>query len=278
MSNAIEHRALSLKTTDNNSLFAQEWKPSHAPTQKPIIGIVHGLGEHSGRYGSVAEFFVQQGYHVVSYDHRGHGKTGGPMPSFDVLQNDILYLRDYATRQCQSPLILYGQSLGGALVLKHLSQNKLDGVAGAIASSPLLTPTHDPPRWKIFFGELLLPWLPKLQLAHGLKAQDLTHNTAIVEQFRRDPLVRRTVSIALGSSMLESGKALMASPPSYSVPLLLMHGSADEITSAESTKKFSTGLKSTHQLKIWDQLFHELHFETNAQEVLEFVHAFIKRL
>jgi alpha-beta hydrolase superfamily lysophospholipase len=279
MSNTIAHRTFSLPTSDQHSLFAQEWKPScsiHRDALKPTIGIVHGLGEHSGRYTPVAEFFAQHGYHVVSYDHRGHGKTGGHMPPFHILQNDIQCICDYARRNYQSPIILYGQSLGGALVLKYLAHQTTNEVTAAIASSPLFTPTHHPPRWKVFFGELLLPWLPKLQLAHGLKAQALTHDTNIVEQFRRDPLVRRKVSIALGYSMLESGKELLATPTSYSMPILLMHGSADQITSAEATKLFATKLDENCELKIWHDRFHELHFETNAPEVLEFVRSFIE--
>jgi alpha-beta hydrolase superfamily lysophospholipase len=279
MSNTIDHRVFSLQTADQHSLFAQEWKPSssiHQDTKKPIIGIVHGLGEHSGRYTSVAEFFTRHGYHVVSYDHRGHGKTGGYMPPFHILQNDIQCICDYARRNYQSPIILYGQSLGGALVLKYLAHQTKNEIAAAIASSPLLAPTHNPPRWKVIFGELLLPWLPKLQLAHGLKAQNLTRDTNFVEQFRRDPLVRRKVSIALGYSMLESGKELLATPTSYSIPILLMHGSADQITSAEATKIFATKLNKNCELKIWHDRLHELHFETNATEVLEFVRSYIE--
>lgn len=78
--------------------------------------------------------------------------------------------------------------------------------------------------------------------------------------------------------MLESGKELLSRPPTYSLPLLLMHGTADNITSAESTKSFSAQLKSTHELKIWDHLFHELHFETNAHEVLQYVRDYIEQI
>lgn len=286
MSNAISHRLFSLETPDKQLLFAQEWKPSRSLVQdspKPIIGIVHGLGEHSGRYASVANYFVKHGYHVVSYDHRGHGKTGGTMPKFETLQNDIQCLHDYANIKHQSPLILYGQSLGGTLVLKYLAkqsqitESPSNRITCAIASSPLLTPTHTPPRWKIFLGELLLPWLPKLQLAHGLKPHDLTHDTIIVEQFRQDPLVRRTVSIALGHSMLKAGEQLLMSPPDFHVPLLLMHGDIDPITSAQSTRAFAAQARIKEPLKIWNNLLHELHFEENATDVLEYVRAFIQK-
>lgn len=278
MSNTIKHREFSLPTSDQQTLFAQEWTPSDAisSTKQPTIGLVHGLGEHSGRYSSVASFFVKHGYRVIGYDHRGHGKTAGPMPSFEVLQNDIHSLCNYATETSQGPLVLYGQSLGGALVLKFLAENNTDNVAAAIVSSPLLTPTHAPPRLKVFFGELLLPWFPLVQLAHGLKPKDLTHDIAIVEQFRQDSLVRRTVSIALGYTMLESGRELLKSTHSYAIPMLLMHGSDDQITSAASTQHFAERHPNL-TLKLWDGLYHELHFERNATEILEFVRLHIER-
>ena len=277
MQNHIQHRSFTLETEDRTQLFAQEWKSSDSDRLNPVgvIGIVHGLGEHSGRYQSVAEYFVNHGYHVISYDHRGHGKTGGKMPAFDVLQNDIHALCHYAQRNFQLPLVLYGQSLGGALVLKYISGSVPSNLSCAIASSPLLTPTHSPPQWKVTLGQTLLPWIPYFRMAHGLKANDLTHNRAIVEQFQQDPLVGKKVSIALGSSMLQSGRELLERPPAYTIPLLLMHGSADNITSCESTRRFASQLSPNRQLKVWDQLFHELHFETNATEVLNFALAFI---
>ena len=197
------------------------------------------------------------------------------MPAFDVLQNDIHVLCHYAQRNFQLPLVLYGQSLGGALVLKYISGSVPSNLSCAIASSPLLTPTHSPPQWKVKLGQTLLPWIPYFRMAHGLKANDLTHNQAIVEQFQQDPLIGKKVSIALGASMLQSGRELLERPSTYTIPLLLMHGSADNITSCESTRRFAAQLSSNYQLKVWDQLFHELHFETNATEVLNFALAFI---
>jgi acylglycerol lipase len=277
MSNTIAHREFSLPTSDKQTLFAQEWTLSDtaSSTKQPTIGFVHGLGEHSGRYSSVAAFFVKHGYRVIGYDHRGHGKTAGPMPSFEILQNDIQSLCNYAKETSSGPMVLYGQSLGGALVLKFLAEKHTDKVTAAIVSSPLLTPTHAPPRLKVFFGELLLPWFPRLQLAHGLKPRDLTHDESVVEKFRRDPLVRRTVSIALGYTMLESGRKLLKSTHPYHIPMLLMHGSDDQITSAESTRQFAQH-RPHAALKIWDGLFHELHFENKASEILDFVRLFIE--
>lgn len=277
MKNHLQHRSFTLDTEDRTQLFAQEWKSnqSDCPIPVGVIGIVHGLGEHSGRYQSVAEYFVNHGYHVVSYDHRGHGKTGGKMPAFDVLQNDIHALCRYAENNHQLPLVLYGQSLGGALVLKFISGSVPNNLSCAVASSPLLTPTHSPPQWKVTLGQTLLPWIPYFRMAHGLKANDLTHDRAIVEQFLQDPLIGKKVSIALGASMLQSGRELLDRPPNYTIPLLLMHGSSDNITSCESTRRFAAQLSPNCQLKVWDQLFHELHFETNATEVLNFAAAFI---
>lgn len=283
MSHSIIHRTFSFPTNDGQTLFAQEWKlqGTEIPqSRKPILGIVHGLGEHSGRYPPVANYFVRHGFHVVSYDHRGHGQTGGKMPPFETLKNDIQYLCNYADRHDHAPLILYGQSLGAALVLKFLASSSPTKVANnnivcAIASSPLLVPTTNPPRWKIFVGERLLPFFPNLQLPHGLKAHDLTHDPQIVNQFRHDPLVSPTVSITLGHSMLASGRELLESLTPLPIPLLLMHGSEDRITSAKATEQLAAKLVEKCSLKIWDGLYHELHFEQNSPEVLDYVRSFI---
>jgi len=283
MPDSITQRTFSFPTIDGQTLFAQEWKlkgtePSQA--RKPILGIVHGLGEHSGRYPPVANYFVRHGFHVVSYDHRGHGKTKGKMLPFQTLKNDIQCLCNYAACNDHTPLILYGQSFGAALVLKFLADSSPASIADnnivcAIASSPLLVPTTDPPRWKILLGERLLPFFPNLRLPHGLKAHDLTHDPQIVNQFRHDPLVSPTVSIALGHSMLASGRELLESFTPPPIPLLLMHGSEDRITSAAATQKLAAKLNKSCRLRVWDGLYHELHYEKNASEVLDYARQFI---
>ncbi len=206
----MKHTEFSLSSHRGRSLFAQSWLPDEPP--QAVMGIVHGLGDHSGRYQAMARWLVQKGIGVFSYDQLGHGRTGGDMPHFETLVRDIEVLIDHLHR-FQAPRFLYGQSLGGGLVtyvaLKQRAQ--LDGV---IAASPLLKNHPRASRMEDFHWKSLGKFWPTLTLPTDLNPAHLTHDRVEVDNYRTDPLIRRRVSAALGISMLEAGRWSMARPRS----------------------------------------------------------------
>jgi alpha-beta hydrolase superfamily lysophospholipase len=259
--------------------FARAWMPEQTPWA--MVGLVHGLGDHSGRYAGVAQALVGAGIGVVGYDQRGHGLTGGPLPTFEVLLSDIDRMIAAMEALNDAPKFLYGASLGGGLVLNYAlhcqsqyvshSRHQKSRLQGAIASSPLLTPAFKPPAWKLMLARWLRNLWPSFTLASGIDPNDLSRDPLAVEQYRNDPQVHHRISAALGFSMLQAGQWALEHASELQCPVLLMHGTKDRITSHEASREFAAKAGANCTLKIWDGFFHDLHFEPERDQVLRFV-------
>ena len=182
-----------LESTTQSHLFVRTWD---CENPMAVIILVHGLGDHSGRFEPVAQWFCRANISVIGFDAQGHGKTGGSMPSFDVLANDLVRVIGYTRSQFSTPLLLFGQSLGGGLVLNH-GVSCTEPVDGIVAGSPLLRPAFQPPAWKLLIGRSLGKIWPTLTLSTGLNPQHLTSDPQEVERYLNDPLILRHVSAAL---------------------------------------------------------------------------------
>lgn len=260
-----------LSTSDGLSLHASGWSPPGDPVG--TIVLVHGLGEHSGRYDHVGEFFAAAGYEVVAYDQRGHGHSNGPRghaPSYarllDDLEGVLLGVQDGSERE--PPLFFYGHSLGGGLVLNYALRRQAK-LAGVIASSPLLLPAEKPPAWKVHTGKLLNRWWPTLGFTVGIDPAARSHNPQVAVDYAADPLTHGRVSARLGVEMLRESRWAVEHARGLAVPTLLMHGDADLVTSPEASRRFAAA--SGADLRVWPGKLHELHWENNRDEVLKCV-------
>lgn len=267
-STAINHRTFELG--DSQRLFAQSWMASSET--RGSIGIIHGLGEHSSRYHPLAERFVAAGYHVFAYDQRGHGRTEGrrgDAPSYDVLLDDVeVLIRAMTEADNSAPAFLFGQSFGGCLVL-NFALRRQTSLAGIIASSPLLRPTHPPPRWKDNLGRMLQRVWPSFRLRTGVKAEGLSHDPAVVSAYKSDPLVHDLVSARLAVAMLDAGEWAVEHASALKTPTLLMHGTSDPITFADTSIEFAEGAGEICKLALFSGLYHELHREQESDRAFQ---------
>lgn len=258
-----------LRDTRGGTLFAQSWEP-----QNDVVGgvaIVHGLGEHSSRYAHVAEKLASAGYLTIAHDQLGHGRSGGQrghVASYSWLLDDIdRLIEELRVRVGTAPAFLYGQSLGGNLVLNYLLRRQ-PHLTGVIVSSPLLLPTVMPPSWKHNLGRLLSHVWPSFTFHSGIKASELSHDPEAVAAYESDPLVHDRVSARLAVQMLDAGRWALAHATELAMSTLVLHGTADPITDCSASVRFTELARNWCTLQTFPGLLHELHWERERDEIL----------
>ena len=268
----MQHVEFAQQAPGGVRFYYQSWQPDSPPTA--AICLVHGLGEHSGRYAHVADALTQAGYALLAFDLRGHGLSGGgrgDAPSYEVLLDDIARcLDEAAARFPGKPRFLYGHSLGGGLVLNYALRRR-PSLAGVVASSPWLRLAFAPPTAKLALARAMGRVLPAFAQSNGLDPADLSHDPDVVRSYEIDPLVHDRITARLAVSTLDAGEWALAHASEFTLPLLIMHGSADRITSAEASREFARQVPRDCTFKLWEGLDHETHNEPEKSQVLQFV-------
>lgn len=255
----------------NRRLFGQYW---YNEPPKAAIVLVHGMGEHSGRYsGSLIPELVDAGFAVFGYDLFGHGHSEGKRgccPSFKAVLNSLeAVCMKKAEIFPELDLFLYGHSLGGNLVLNY-AMNKEIHCKGLILSSPYLELAFDPPSWKLFLGKLCLYLYPKITLTSGIDPKFISRVAEEVEKYKDDPLVHNKVSPLYTFPILESGQWIMQNPDKLTIKTLLFHGTGDYITSHWASKAFAKQ-SPLIDLKLYKGGYHELHNDLQKEDLFKTV-------
>ncbi|MFN0216282.1 MAG: lysophospholipase [Saprospiraceae bacterium] len=258
------------KNAEGLSLFA-----ANLPVMNPraVIALVHGQGEHIGRFSDVAEWFNRKQIAVLGFDHQGYGLSEGKpghAKNLEVLLDDIGLLLE-KTRELYPniPLFLYGHSMGGGLVLNYVTRRNPD-LAGLVATAPWIRLAFEAPAFKVVAGKILKIFMPTLTLPTGLAAHFISHDEAVVKAYKTDPLVHDKLSAAAGIALLEAAKWLDHWSGEFKTPVLLQHGGDDKITSAAATRRFFERVKGDVTYHEWPGLYHEIHNEKEKEAVFEF--------
>ncbi|HXY38794.1 MAG TPA: alpha/beta fold hydrolase [Vicinamibacteria bacterium] len=274
MSNTVRRTERERRTGDGATLWIRQWLPESG--RKAAVVLVHGLGEHGGRYEQLGAALAQAGYLVVACDLRGHGRSSGRrgdtrfQPALDDLHRLLI---ETESQQPERPLFLYGHSLGALLVLTLLARRAGAGdggapaIAGAIVSAvPLRTPLRAQ-RGRVLLALWLGRLLPGLRLATGLDPSAISRDPAVVAAYRADPLVHDRGSLALAREALAAADAL-AGVDSLRVPLLLLHGTADRIALVEGSRELAARLASAVACREYQGGYHEPHNDVDRQQVM----------
>lgn len=267
----MQSGTFNFNASDNLTLFGRVWQSEVTPV-KGVVNLVHGLGEHSGRYAHIAEALTKAGYHFIAFDLRGHGLSEGKRghtPNYDQLLNDVdqFLVKSKQIVSADLPNFLYGHSLGGGIVINYglRRQNTLKGI---IATDPALELAFKPSGFTLWMGKLMANLAPAFSMDNGLELAALSRDVAIVQAYKNDALVHSKMSAKLGMALLDSGRYAMDHAEEWTLPLLLMHGTADRITSSEASRKFAENAKSGVTLRLWDGYYHEIHNDIGKSDVI----------
>lgn len=267
----------SWKASNGETLYGQKWLSTDNPTA--IIILIHGLGEHIGRYAHVAEYFVQKNISIYGFDHRGHGKSSGKrghISSTEDYFSDIEYTMETAKKEYpNAPLFLYGHSLGGNMVLNY-SLRKKPPIAGVICTSPGLAVGEPLPPAKLFLAKILKTLLPSMTMDNGLDVNNLSHDLQVIKKYQEDPLVHPMISAKLAMDMFSNGDWVIENASNFSIPLLLMAGSEDHIINVEKVKEFAKKVPEKFiTFELFPGLYHEIHNEFEQEKVFVKMHEWI---
>jgi len=272
------HTTGSLLATDGTRLHLEQWLPA-APAVGTIV-LVHGHGEHLGRYGHLITALTTEQYAVVGAELRGHGHSGGRRGHVDRwhrFADDLDLTIDHAAEATKAPqAFLFGHSLGGLIALDYLLQRPR-GISGAVISAPPLLP-HVGSRRLELFGRLLSPVVPKFSVQLGISAPDLTHDPADRERIVHDPLAHRRISARLATEARRAIARVNRDADRLVLPLLLIHGAADPLALPEGSRAFIERTTfPDRDLRLYPGGLHELHNDTMREEVFADICSWLRR-
>lgn len=254
-----------LAAADGTLLHVSDFVLPDADTRGSIV-LMHGLGEHSGRYRHLVQLFNTLGLSVRCYDHRGHGRSQGArgdIPNGEpMLQDARIVIESFAARFAHPPF-LFGHSMGGLFAARYALAG-ITPLRGLILSSPALAVRMSPLQHRLL--RLMLTLAPRLGVPNGLQPRYLSHDQAVVAAYRSDPLVHGKISARLLRSMLEAIAHCQQHAAELAVPLLLQIAGDDHLVDAAGSRRFFAQLPDgPFAFKVYDALYHEIFNESGAQ-------------
>lgn len=265
----MKHLEGSFRGSGNLDLFYQSWHPEGQP--RAALALVHGFGEHSGRYPNVVNHFVPRGYAIYGLDHRGHGRSPGQrghINAWSEYRDDVhAFMQLVTEREWPRPIFLWGHSLGGLIVLEY-ALHYPDNLRGVIASAPLLGQAGISPIL-IALARLLSRIAPTFSLSTGLDATTLSRDPAVVKAYTSDPLVHSLGTPRLSTEISAAQTWTLAHASEWRVPLLLFFGTADRLVPPENTRKFFDAITFPDKNKIeYEGAYHETHNDIIHAQVM----------
>ena len=250
-------------------IFYQCWLPEKKVNG--VLVIVHGLGEHSGRYMNLVKHFEPLGFSIYGLDHFGHGRSGGPrlfVPRFNIFTDTLeMFIKKVREWEPGVPLFLVGHSMGGLITGVYLldHQHRVDG---AVLSGPaLIVPDHINPV-TCTAAKVLSRIMPKIGIS-GLEANHISRDPQVVNAFINDPLVNNgKVTARLGEQILAAISRLNREAKKITLPLLIMHGESDLLAELEGSRQFFNAVSSRDKkLIIWPDRYHEIFSDPGYEAV-----------
>ncbi len=253
-----------LNSQDGTQLSVRDWRPDGPPQHQLLL--VHGLGEHLGRYEGLGEALAGRGVRCLGVDLRGHGMSRGRRGHIRRWQDYVLDIAA-AAEQLEAPYNLFAHSMGGLVALDFLQQHA-DSVRKIILSGPLVGEAVKNPEWKKKMGLILskvLPWVP---VANGIPMEDLCTDSAQVSLFENDSLRVKTITPRWYSEMLDAVERMWEYLPNYTTQMDLHVAGEERIIDRQALDRFFEQWPAEKKRWIWEGGRHEILQEPFREGVI----------
>jgi alpha-beta hydrolase superfamily lysophospholipase len=268
---AAEHRFLSF---DETPVFYRKYEA--AGSAKAVVVILHGMGEHSGRYTHIASYLSEMGFEVYVPDLRGFGQSGGKRAAvrrFADYHNDLKALHSFIDRNRKGlPVFLFGHSFGGLICSSYAAFASGPRIKGLVLSSPIFGIAVPVPFWRKVLGLAASYVVPDFTQPNGVDPQKLTHDQDILAVYKKDTLLYRRISARLFRELIFMTGRRSAIASRVSCPTLIVQSGDDRVVSQAATQQFYDDLKAEdRRIVIYPDFYHEVLNETGREKVFSTV-------
>lgn len=274
-----QHSETTIMGAGSMQLYCQSWRPA-AGKIRGVMAIVHGFGEHSGRYGYLVDALTGAGYAVWGFDHRGHGRSPGlrgHVDQWDEFIADVASLVQHARAAAGGdPVFLFGHSLGGLIALNY-ALRRPEGLRGVIASAPLLAQANVSPLLR-YTAKVMANVRPTFGLDTKLDAGTIAREAAEVERYRSDVLVHSRATARFGVELEKAVNWTQAHAAELRAPLLIYHGSGDRLVPIEGSRAFFQHVTLADKEWVeWEDGYHESHNDLHREAVFALIVGWLDR-
>ena len=258
-------------------IYFQLFKASKYNT---VIIIVHGAGEHSGRYTFPIEYFVDKGIAFYGLDHRGNGRSEGRRGHIEKFSNYIEDLKSFVDivkkREGEKKYFLLGNGMGGLITLRYIEKYP-KGIDGLIITSPLLKVEEETSKYKLTIREMLSKYLPKYLMTNEVDPYFLSQDREVVKKYINDKLAHNKVSARWLTEIISTVKEAHEEAGDIKTPILLMHAGADKVVSVNGSREFFDKIGSEDKdLIIYRGAYHEIMNDIGRDNVFKDVEKWLK--
>jgi alpha-beta hydrolase superfamily lysophospholipase len=275
----LKHGEGTLRGPDGIELYYQCWQPEGEA--RAVLAIVHGHGEHSGRYANVVRSLVPRGYAVYGFDQRGHGRSRGQRGHInswaEYREDAAAFLRWIANQEPHRAIFLMGHSMGALVVLDYLLHDS-KGTRGAVISSAPIEPTGVAKPALVFLSRMLSRVCPRFPLRLALDTSALSRDAAVVRAYAEDPLVHGTFTARWGMESLAALARVKTRATDVNAPILFIHGEADRLNFPDGSRNFFENVAFADKtLHIYPEMYHELHNDIGYELVMNDLERWLTR-
>lgn len=265
----------SVESADGTRLVYRAWpKPGSL-----AFAVVHGLGEHAGRYERFANGMAQQGMGTYALDLRGHGKSPGPrghVDSWSQWTDDVAAFVSHVESISGAEVVPVGHSFGGVALLSTVLAGQLPKTRRFVVSSPALKLKLAVAGWKLTFGPIASKIVPRLALANEVDPKAVSRIPEVVEAYRNDPLVHDKISTRMGAEWQEATRDILSRAGQIKIPFLILAGTADALIDPAGSVELHEQATSTSELRMLEGRFHEPFNDIGSDEVFQLIADWLK--